>query len=197
MRPFKEWWHGFVGTMGGVIALGVWTYASLHGTPNDVLLFWLGGAGTLIVCASVVIVRQHARLVQYERAGVFVAVRGTMREFLDKLTESERLGLRRLVLVRRMTGDQVRDQVPGVDFTRIAQLTPFIFVTYGLVDIGHVTDVWSVYPEWQNPLEDALVATPTWTTWPKLYRRLLKTLAVVFCKKHYWNFKPSPKEESN
>jgi hypothetical protein len=71
------------------------------------------------------------------------------REWLGKLSDGQKAGLRDLLVVHRLHGDQIRERHPGTDFTIIDDVTTFLDHTYD--------DFWSIHATWE-PILGALLS---------------------------------------
>ena len=171
-KHFHEFWDVWVGVSSGLASLVLAYIGAVLDTPGKAIGCWVAGYVCLGISTFIVLRRMHLRLKELEAGGITLELRRAAHEKLKLLTPAEIRGVRSVLVGVRLTGDQLRNELPGIDLVSINNRSSFLVVEKVLVDIGHFTDSWSVHPDWKAPLVSLLVTPRPKFFWAKWWRRI-------------------------
>lgn len=184
----------------------VFAYAAPE-TPAKVVGYWIAAYICIFVAAAILLYQMHARLKRLE--GIRWLDEGrrmwAVQQF-TKLGDNEKEALKELLLISRMHGNYIRQRFPGVDFTSIVGQTPY------LRHEPLPVDVWTIDPDWINPLSELLLYNANllpgvphaenvnlaWLNWPLvawLRQQSLGVRRVVMAMVKAMRQPPSPHEK--
>lgn len=177
----KEFWARWIALVSGVLSVVLSCFVALPGTSPDVLPFWLVSQAGLFFAGILCLWELQSRIRVLNPEGLTIMRIQQARHMLACMSEAERDGLRELLRMQSMTGEQVRSRLPGVDFVTIRSRTPFLTLEKGLRDIGHETDVWRVGKEWEQILAGQLFGGQ-WSFLSRWWRRWRYLVRSVLCE---------------